>query len=45
VRPGYRRSLSLKSQGRGYQTRINAILREAMLKALPKKTEARLGAN
>jgi uncharacterized protein (DUF4415 family) len=24
----------LKSQGRGYQTRINAILREAMLKAL-----------
>ena len=24
----------LKSQGRGYQTRINAILREAMLKQL-----------
>jgi uncharacterized protein (DUF4415 family) len=29
--------LWLKSQGKGYQTRINAILREAMLKALHKK--------
>ncbi|MCX7163723.1 MAG: BrnA antitoxin family protein [Rhodocyclales bacterium] len=26
----------LKSQGRGYQTRINAILREAMLKEIGK---------
>ncbi|MDO4937071.1 MAG: BrnA antitoxin family protein [Sutterellaceae bacterium] len=24
----------LKSQGKGYQTRINAILRDAMLKSL-----------
>jgi uncharacterized protein (DUF4415 family) len=30
--------LWLKSQGKGYQTRINAILREAMLKELHKKT-------
>ena len=29
--------LWLKSQGKGYQTRLNAILREAMLKALHKK--------
>ena len=28
--------LWLKSQGKGYQTRINAILREAMLNALQK---------
>lgn len=27
----------LKSQGKGYQTRLNAILREAMLRALPPK--------
>ena len=27
----------LKSKGRGYQTRINAILREAMLKDAPKQ--------
>ncbi|OWT74883.1 MULTISPECIES: BrnA antitoxin family protein [unclassified Achromobacter] len=27
----------LKSQGRGYQTRMNAILREAMLRALHHK--------
>lgn len=27
----------LKSQGKGYQTRINAILREAMLRALQHK--------
>ena len=26
----------LKSQGKGYQTRINAILREAMMRAHPK---------
>ena len=26
----------LKSQGKGYQTRLNAILREAMMKALDK---------
>jgi len=30
----------LKSQGRGYQTRINAILREAMLRALQHKGRA-----
>ncbi|MCL2830363.1 MAG: BrnA antitoxin family protein [Betaproteobacteria bacterium] len=29
----------LKSQGKGYQTRINAILREAMLRALRHKPE------
>ncbi|MGF1613671.1 MAG: BrnA antitoxin family protein [Gammaproteobacteria bacterium] len=29
--------LWLKSQGKGYQTRINTILREAMLKAMHKK--------
>ncbi|MGB7979845.1 MAG: BrnA antitoxin family protein [Candidatus Nanopelagicales bacterium] len=28
--------LWLKAQGRGYQTRLNAILREAMLKELGK---------
>ncbi|MBS0507743.1 MAG: BrnA antitoxin family protein [Proteobacteria bacterium] len=28
----------LKSQGKGYQTRINAILREAMLRAIEHKT-------
>ena len=28
----------LKSQGKGYQTRMNAILREAMLRALHHKT-------
>ena len=28
----------LKSQGRGYQTRINAILREAMLRSLRDKS-------
>lgn len=28
----------LKSQGKGYQTRINAILREAMLRSLHRKT-------
>lgn len=28
----------LKSQGKGYQTRINAILREAMLRSLDHKT-------
>lgn len=28
----------LKSQGKGYQTRLNAILREAMLRALHHKT-------
>ncbi len=28
--------LWLKSQGKGYQTRINAILREAMMRALDK---------
>ncbi len=28
----------LKSQGRGYQTRMNAILREAMLRSLHHKT-------
>jgi uncharacterized protein (DUF4415 family) len=28
----------LKSQGKGYQTRINAILREAMIRALHHKT-------
>ncbi|MDD5469105.1 MAG: BrnA antitoxin family protein [Anaerolineales bacterium] len=28
----------LKSQGKGYQTRINAILREAMLRELGKPT-------
>ena len=28
----------LKSQGKGYQTRINAILREAMLRSLHHKT-------
>jgi len=28
----------LKSQGRGYQTRMNAILREAMLRSLNHKT-------
>jgi uncharacterized protein (DUF4415 family) len=27
----------LKSQGKGYQTRINAILREAMLRSLHDK--------
>jgi len=27
----------LKGQGKGYQTRINAILREAMLRALHRK--------
>lgn len=27
----------LKSQGKGYQTRLNAILREAMLRALQNK--------
>lgn len=27
----------LKSQGKGYQTRMNAILREAMLRALQQK--------
>ncbi|MEJ7137692.1 BrnA antitoxin family protein [Amphibiibacter pelophylacis] len=29
--------LWLKSQGKGYQTRINAILRDAMLRALQSK--------
>jgi len=29
--------LWLKSKGKGYQTRINAILREAMLKELEQK--------
>lgn len=29
--------LWLKSQGKGYQTRLNAIVREALLKALHKK--------
>ena len=29
----------LKSQGRGYQTRMNAILREAMLRALHRERE------
>ncbi|MDR0673524.1 MAG: BrnA antitoxin family protein [Zoogloeaceae bacterium] len=28
----------LKSQGKGYQTRLNAILREAMLRSLHHKT-------
>jgi uncharacterized protein (DUF4415 family) len=28
----------LKSQGKGYQTRINAILREAMIRSLHDKT-------
>jgi len=28
----------LKSQGKGYQTRINAILREAMLRSLHRRT-------
>ncbi|NDA63402.1 MAG: cytoplasmic protein [Chitinophagia bacterium] len=28
----------LKSEGKGYQTRINAILREAMLRSLYRKT-------
>ncbi|MBI2839654.1 MAG: BrnA antitoxin family protein [Acidobacteria bacterium] len=28
----------LRSQGRGYQTRINALLREEMLKRMGKKT-------
>ena len=28
----------LKSQGKGYQTRMNAILREAMLRSLHRKT-------
>lgn len=28
----------LKSQGKGYQTRINAILRDAMLRALHRKS-------
>lgn len=28
----------LKSQGKGYQTRINAILREAMLRSLHQKS-------
>jgi uncharacterized protein (DUF4415 family) len=27
----------LKSQGKGYQTRMNAILREAMLRSLRQK--------
>jgi len=30
----------LKSQGKGYQTRINAILRDAMLKSLRYKTSS-----
>ncbi|CAN5324357.1 hypothetical protein BH11PSE10_BH11PSE10_14140 [soil metagenome] len=30
--------LWLKSQGKGYQTRINAILRDAMLRAIEHKT-------
>lgn len=30
--------LWLKGQGKGYQTRINAILREAMLRAIHNKT-------
>ena len=30
--------LWLKGQGKGYQTRINAILREAMLRAIHEKT-------
>lgn len=30
--------LWLKGQGKGYQTRINAILREAMLRAIHQKT-------
>lgn len=29
----------LKSQGKGYQTRMNAILREAMLRSFAEKTE------
>lgn len=29
--------LWLKSQGKGYQTRINAILRDAMLRAIERK--------
>lgn len=29
----------LKSQGKGYQTRMNAILREAMLRSLEHKTQ------
>ncbi|CAG1002211.1 hypothetical protein BURK2_03124 [Burkholderiales bacterium] len=31
----------LKSQGKGYQTRMNAILREAMLRSLRRKTAAK----
>ncbi len=27
----------LKSQGKGYQTRLNAILREAMIRSLQRK--------
>lgn len=30
--------LWLKGQGKGYQTRINAILRDAMLRAMQQKT-------
>lgn len=30
----------LKSQGKGYQTRLNAILRQAMLRDLQRKTKA-----
>lgn len=30
----------LKSQGKGYQTRINAILREAMLRSLDQKAQS-----
>ena len=29
----------LKSQGKGYQTRINAILREAMIRSLHRRTD------